>query len=109
MIVRRCNPSMGVGRATAIRLDGEGERFEELCGQCWKGKLCVTNGGDVFPCVFSRATRLGDVKSGLLAILQTARLTEFRNKVRALEARGSRFSLIRPFRERKPKWTRLSA
>jgi MoaA/NifB/PqqE/SkfB family radical SAM enzyme len=84
----RVDRERGVGRGTLVRLGDEGERYEELCGQCWKGKLCVTSSGDVFPCVFSRATPLGDVKSGLLGILQTAMLTDFRQKVHAMHERG---------------------
>lgn len=75
----------GVGRGKLVRLGAEGERYEELCGQCWKGMLCVTSGGDVFPCVFSRATRLGDVRFGLSDVLRTAKLAAFRRKVRALQ------------------------
>ncbi len=80
----RMDRERGVGRGKLVHLDCEGERYEELCGQCWKGKLCVTSSSEVFPCVFSRATRLGDVKLGLLGILQTARLINFRQKVRAM-------------------------
>ena len=74
----------GIGRGQLVRLGTPGERYEELCGQCWKGKLCVTSSGAVFPCPLSRATDLGDVKSGLSGILQTAKLTDFRQKVRVL-------------------------
>jgi MoaA/NifB/PqqE/SkfB family radical SAM enzyme len=82
----------GVGRGKLVRLGGEEERYEELCGQCWKGKLCVTSSGKVFPCVFSRATRLGDVKAGLLTILETAKLTAFRQKIRAIQEGSSKAS-----------------
>jgi len=85
----RMDRERGVGRGRLVRPGGEGERYEELCGQCWKGKLCVTSNGDVFPCVFARATRLGDVRPGLLGVLQAARLTEFRLGVRARHASGS--------------------
>ena len=82
----RLDRERGVGRGTVVSLGGgAGERYEELCGQCWKGMLCVTAASAVFPCVFSR-TRLGDVKGGLASILQTATLLHFREKVRALEA-----------------------
>jgi MoaA/NifB/PqqE/SkfB family radical SAM enzyme len=77
----------GVGRADVVRLGGEEERYEELCGQCWKGRLCVTPSGEAFPCVFSRCTRLGDARTGLSEILQSAKLARFREKVRELEAR----------------------
>jgi MoaA/NifB/PqqE/SkfB family radical SAM enzyme len=80
----RMDRERGVGRGNLVHLGCEGERYEELCGQCWKGKLCVTSSGDVFPCVFSRATRLGDVKLGLVGVLQAAMLTDFRQKVRAM-------------------------
>ena len=39
----------------------------------------------MFPCPLSRATDLGDVKLGLAAILQTAKLAEFREKVRVMQ------------------------
>jgi MoaA/NifB/PqqE/SkfB family radical SAM enzyme len=85
----RMDRERGVGRGKLIHLGGEGERYEELCGQCWKGKLCVTSGGEVFPCVFARATPLGDVHSGLAGILRTAKLTDFRRKVRAMHEPGA--------------------
>lgn len=88
----RIDGERGVGRGKRDHVVGEGERYEELCGQCWKGRLCVTSRGEVFPCVFSRATRLGDVKSGLLAILQTTKLADFRQKVRAIQEGGTRVS-----------------
>jgi MoaA/NifB/PqqE/SkfB family radical SAM enzyme len=81
----RIDRERGVGRGHLVRLGGEGERYDELCGDCWKGRLCVTPSGDVFPCVLSRATRLGDAKAGLRGILQTAKLTDFRQKVRAMQ------------------------
>ncbi len=72
----------GVGRGKLVQLQEEGERYDELCGQCWKGRLCVTSTGEVFPCVFSRATHLGDARSGLKSILASNKLTSFRAKVR---------------------------
>jgi MoaA/NifB/PqqE/SkfB family radical SAM enzyme len=75
----------GIGRGDLIRLGTPGERYEELCGQCWKGNLCVTSSGAVFPCPLSRATNLGDAKSGLATILDTAKLTAFRQKVRGMQ------------------------
>jgi MoaA/NifB/PqqE/SkfB family radical SAM enzyme len=74
-----------IGRADRDEQHCEGENYEELCGQCWKGKLCVTSSGTVFPCIFSRATPLGCVKSGVRAILQTAALADFRADVRAMQ------------------------
>jgi MoaA/NifB/PqqE/SkfB family radical SAM enzyme len=80
----RIDRERGVGRGNLVHLGGDGERYEELCGECWKGKLCVTSNGEAFPCVFSRATQLGDVRSGLLAILKTTDLADFRQKIRAM-------------------------
>ena len=76
----------GVGRSGLVHLDCEGERWEELCGECWRGKLCVTSSGAVFPCVFSRRTPVGTAKMGLAAVLATAALASFRNKVRTMNA-----------------------
>ncbi len=84
----RLDRERGVGRGNLLHLNCEGERYDELCGECWKGKLCVTSGGEVFPCVFSRATRLGNAKLGLAGILQAAMLTDFREKVRGLDAQA---------------------
>jgi MoaA/NifB/PqqE/SkfB family radical SAM enzyme len=77
-----------IGRGQLLRLGAPRERFEELCGQCWKGKLCVTSSRAVFPCPLSRATNLGDVTLGLMGILQTTKLADFRHKVRAMQERG---------------------
>ena len=60
----RMDRERGIGRGQLVDLAAKGERYEELCGHCWKGKLCVTSSGEAFPCVFSRATNLGNVKTG---------------------------------------------
>jgi MoaA/NifB/PqqE/SkfB family radical SAM enzyme len=78
----RIDRTRGVGRGAPVYPVNGAERYEELCGQCWKGKLCVTSTGEVFPCVFARATPLGEVKAGLAGILQSARLTGFRRRIR---------------------------
>lgn len=77
----------GVGRGTTdgAAAEPDGERYEQLCGQCWKGKLCVTPSGESFPCVFSRATHLGDARQGLATLLQTPRLQRFRERLQELE------------------------
>lgn len=78
----------GVGRGSTHSLGGD-ERFDELCGRCWRGLLCVTSARQVFPCVFSRRTMLGDVSTGLSEIVRTAKLAQFRNAVQAMsEARA---------------------
>ncbi|HEV3443664.1 MAG TPA: radical SAM protein, partial [Gemmataceae bacterium] len=79
----------GVGRGKEDSSTSAGENYQELCGECWKGKLCVTARGDVFPCVFARGTRLGDARSGLATILLCEKLTEFRQRVRELHRRSA--------------------
>jgi len=52
--------------------------MDELCGNCWKGKLCVTPSGEIFPCVFSRFISIGNVLDGLENILLKRELIDFR-------------------------------
>lgn len=66
--------------------------MSELCGECWKGKLCVTSFGRVYPCVFSRFADLGTVKSGIPNILNTDTLSEFRVKLKEYQGRYSLIS-----------------
>lgn len=82
----------GVGRGRFLNAKGSEERYEELCGQCWKGRLCVTSAGEVFPCVFSRQTPLGSAKQPLAEILESSKLNHFRGKVRDLEMARTRNS-----------------
>jgi MoaA/NifB/PqqE/SkfB family radical SAM enzyme len=79
----------GVGRGNRADVNESGERFEELCGKCWDGKLCVTPSGDAFPCVFSRATHLGNAKGSLIPIVQGAKLRAFRERMLAMRPRGA--------------------
>jgi len=71
-----------------IRGIGRGQRFltlgasprDELCGQCWNGKLCIDSNGDAHPCVFSRFVSVGNVlDEGIGAIVAGARLRSFRH------------------------------
>jgi MoaA/NifB/PqqE/SkfB family radical SAM enzyme len=74
---------IGVDRVRGV---GRGERFaagttpeNELCGQCWKGTLCVDTSGDAHPCVFARGTTVGNVFAAPIdAIVAGARLQAFR-------------------------------
>jgi len=80
---------LGVGSVSVDRVRGVGRgaqskksptsQFDELCGECWKGKLCVTSSGEAFPCVFSRFCSVGDVRNGLASILNTDELATFRS------------------------------
>lgn len=76
----------GVGRGNRATQNIKTERFEELCGKCGHGKLCVSPSGAAFPCVFSRATSVGNAKHGLTSILKNVKLREFRERM--LGARG---------------------
>ena len=67
----------GRGRAADMVTVSAGEDFSQLCGQCGKARLCVTSTGDIYPCVFSRKTPLGDARSGLRAALGSAALAGF--------------------------------
>jgi MoaA/NifB/PqqE/SkfB family radical SAM enzyme len=49
-----------VGRAAKT---GEPPTPDALCGQCWKGSLCVHPDGKVSPCIMSKAWSVGDIKS----------------------------------------------
>ncbi len=51
-----------------VRSVGRGETYiqvddprQALCGQCSRGKACITPNGDVYPCVFSRWLLQGNV------------------------------------------------
>jgi MoaA/NifB/PqqE/SkfB family radical SAM enzyme len=73
-----------VGRS-AINDNNESEQFDELCGECWKGNLCITSSGDTFPCIFSRKTNIGNAKMGLGSLLESQTLGNFRVAVKELE------------------------
>lgn len=84
----------GVGRAqplTTIESRPSDEQYHELCGECWKGKLCVTSTGAAYPCVFSRNTMLGNAKAGLRQILSSRKLLKFRDKIEETQKQKLRF------------------
>jgi MoaA/NifB/PqqE/SkfB family radical SAM enzyme len=70
-----------VGRGEQAPSPSTAERFDQLCGKCWQGKLCVTPSGEAFPCVFSRATLVGNAKTGLVPILLGEKLRDFRTAI----------------------------
>jgi radical SAM protein with 4Fe4S-binding SPASM domain len=67
----------GNGRASSKGHDPR----EELCGQCWRGKLAIDPSGNVFPCVFARFCQVGHVSQSLASILSSERLYIFRKEV----------------------------
>jgi MoaA/NifB/PqqE/SkfB family radical SAM enzyme len=67
----------GVGRGQAL-VPGVQPR-KELCGACWRGKLCVDAAGNARPCVFTRDVSVGNVlESGLSAVVNGTPLRAFR-------------------------------
>lgn len=66
----------GIGRAA--RAAQVSDPMNELCGECWKGKLCVTSSGSAYPCVFSRFANVGSASDGVSSIVNDGRLTNFR-------------------------------
>lgn len=55
------------------------ESYDGLCGQCSKGRLCVTNSGAVFPCIMSREFLLGNaLQSSIEEIALGQSLADFR-------------------------------
>jgi len=52
----------------------------ELCGACGNQRACVTNNGDVYPCIMARRTPLGNVRrDGMQAILASKALATFKS------------------------------
>jgi MoaA/NifB/PqqE/SkfB family radical SAM enzyme len=70
----------GIGRGAGTSVSGE--PMAELCGECWKGKLCVIASGKVYPCVFSRFADMGNAKDGIGTVLSDGRLMDFRVRLR---------------------------
>ncbi len=67
-----------VGRAAA----GLQDETAGLCGQCWKGRLCITPDGTAFPCVMSRSFPVGNVlNGGLKPILNAKALLDARKTI----------------------------
>lgn len=61
--------------------------LNELCGSCWKGKLCVSASGSIHPCVFSRFQKVGSVSEGIAAAVESKALQSFRAQVRAIDGK----------------------
>lgn len=69
-----------VGRGNANL--SEKENFDQLCGACWQGKLCITPTGAVYPCTFSRKTNVGSVKEKSIdEVLNSLLLKQFRYRL----------------------------
>ena len=73
----------GIGRGSQIQVSSP---MSELCGQCWKGTLCVTARAIAYPCVFSRFKTVGHVKDGIASIVAGVDLNNFRVQVREMHS-----------------------
>ncbi len=72
----------GIGRGSA-RGDRGIDSIKELCGNCWKGKLCIMPNGNAVPCVMSRSWPIGHVSEGIANIIGGRKLYQFRSSIRA--------------------------
>jgi MoaA/NifB/PqqE/SkfB family radical SAM enzyme len=58
--------------------------FAGLCGQCSRGRLCVTYTGEVYPCIMSRSHVVGNVLAdGLAGVLKAPAIVNFRSGMNA--------------------------
>ena len=95
---RRFLKGLGVRTILADRVRGIGRGRQlvpgvalrkELCGACWRGKLCIDAAGHAHPCVFARNVSVGNVRDdGLGAVVRGARLRAFRREMFMGEQRG---------------------
>jgi MoaA/NifB/PqqE/SkfB family radical SAM enzyme len=68
-----------VGRGGVVHLTTKADPYAQLCGHCWKGRVCVTASGNAYPCVFSRTFLLGNLLQASLAEIVASRtLQDFR-------------------------------
>jgi MoaA/NifB/PqqE/SkfB family radical SAM enzyme len=82
----------GIGRGT--HQIQSPEPMAQLCGECSKGKLCVTSSRKIYPCVFSRFAEVGDVDQGVGNIAGSDRLLTFRANLN--DYRGKRAAACNP-------------
>lgn len=78
----------GIGRGS--KPSQEQSPISELCGNCWRGKLCIDSKGEVYPCIFSRFCRVGSVDEGLQTVLGDEKLIKFRSSVRSMTEKSAR-------------------
>ena len=76
----RVDSKRGIGRGaeSLYALDP----MSELCGECWKGKLCITASGSAYPCVFSRFADVGTAFNGVDKVLRGDALSGFRDTLK---------------------------
>jgi MoaA/NifB/PqqE/SkfB family radical SAM enzyme len=70
----------GEGRGSS--LVKERDAYSHLCGNCWSGKLTVSSDGNIYPCVFARQFKVGNIRHEQLTdVLKKNELLTFRHKV----------------------------
>jgi MoaA/NifB/PqqE/SkfB family radical SAM enzyme len=85
--------SLGVKRdnikADRVRGEGRGatlvqekDDYSHLCGACWKGRLAVSSDGAIYPCIFARKFKVGNIMQEQLDdVLKKQELAGFRKIV----------------------------
>lgn len=77
--------SIGVDRVRGIGRGGTSSskesEYQELCGHCWRGTLCIGPDGSAFPCIMSKFYPVGNAQDGLDAVLQGKALQRFRRRM----------------------------
>jgi MoaA/NifB/PqqE/SkfB family radical SAM enzyme len=69
------------GRAKEVT--SQSAQLSGLCGQCWKGKLCVSPDGTAYPCVMAREWPVGNILNEELSqIVQGQPLDRMRRVIR---------------------------
>lgn len=86
---------VGTDHVRAIGRGGFAQSAEaylaELCGACGNDRVCVTNTGDVHPCIMARRTALGNVKcTSLRAILAGEELCAFNSALAAARSSSAK-------------------
>ncbi len=82
-----------IGRGSDLA-DGSLDDDSNLCGNCWKGSLCVLPNGNVIPCTMARTEVIGSVlEESLKAITESDRLLHFRSRIK------KKFGFVLPSRE----------
>lgn len=72
------------GRGSRPADPDRSSKFGDLCGQCWRGKICITSSGDAYPCIMARAFKVGNfLDGGLGDVVGGALLRTFRNDMSA--------------------------
>jgi len=68
----------GIGRTE--KKNTKSGHITEVCGQCWKGKLCIDPFGKLSPCIMSKAWPIGDLaETSLFEVVERGKLRKTRS------------------------------